>query len=558
MYGYSFNMRSKKYSTPTVSIPVPQDLSISEVVQGDVVISWTDATPLNDGHKVYRRLTNVGGSWGTALSSIANGVEVYTDSTIVQNTQYDYKVVSYSGLDETTGVILGQNYNSITTQELVIGLKFENANNEYIILNSGTIEMVAPWSIKLGIQEMGLAGGTVGPFGYSSGSSEVVLFFPGTPQVKMVAPGVSLRTSPTLSDMDLVSRKIIEYSVDAAGDVYYTDFVGATPQYMFNIDTGSGVNDWSFNIVMRCSSYRAEGYLYYMEYDNNGTIETFDINEGSGTTIAGSLGSVFNIVSGLGQPHIDNNMWNNPLPTAPGYVPFTSLSVPGRSMNKLLFNLLADPSSYTVGTVDYNIASIYNIGNHNPEGYSHVVIPIMTNDIANVSLSAFQSPADYETSLLSVVQLLKGIGITPVLGTAATMDTPIAQAAQNYDDTIGAMLSGDPMNPTPESEWNFNTDLSGTVTAVTPLYVAKMSSVATAESILYYDALADFISNGTPTEYSDAIGGDGIHYGGTGYPQYGEGMTAILDTLVVAPTKIAVLGDSLGNGITTALNAAYN
>lgn len=119
------------------------------------------------------------------------------------------------------------------------------------------------------------------------------------------------------------------------------------------------------------------------------------------------------------------------------------------------------------------------------------------------------------------------------------------------------MLSGDPMNPTPESGWDFNWDQGGSVVAVTPLYVAKAAQIATEESVEYYDALADFIANSTAPGYHDLIASDGTHYEPAGYTLYGEGLATILNGLT-GVTKVAILGDSLGNGITDALTLAYN
>lgn len=77
---------------------------------------------------------------------------------------------------------------------------------------------------------------------------------------------------------------------------------------------------------MRSADKRSEGYLYYIEIDNNGTVETFDLDEGSGTTVTGSLGTVYDITTDNDSTYINNTMWQAQLPPPSGYVPFTSLS----------------------------------------------------------------------------------------------------------------------------------------------------------------------------------------------------------------------------------------
>jgi len=119
------------------------------------------------------------------------------------------------------------------------------------------------------------------------------------------------------------------------------------------------------------------------------------------------------------------------------------------------------------------------------------------------------------------------------------------------------MLSGDPENPTPESGWDFNEADVG-VEAVIPLYVTKANDVATAESVTFIDTFQYFI-DGQSAPYSSWISADGIHFSSTGYTQYGIAVATVLDTLGwTGVEKVCVLGDSLGNGETTAISNAYN
>lgn len=65
--------------------------------------------------------------------------------------------------------------------------------------------------------------------------------------------------------------------------------------------------------------------------------------------------------------------------------------------------------------------------------------------------------------------------------------------------------------------------------------------------------------DGQTAPYDQWVGGDGLHYNPTGYNEYGLAVAAVLDTLGwTGVEKVAVIGDSLGNGITTAIATAYN
>ena len=492
-----------------------------------------------------------------ALGTIAEAVETYTDTTVASNTEYDYKIVAYIGDDETAAENFGENVGLITTTEIITGLLFEHDNNDHLRqASSGITTLTAPWSVKVGIQSLSSDSSDLGYFGYHSGVGSRVILYPGTPYIRMGITGSPLKTSPTIDHMDLVDRKIIEYYIDADGDCYYVDFEGDTPQYLYNIDTGVSPS-YLLNQIMRSADKRSEGYLYYIEIDNNGTVETFDLDEGSGTTVTGSLGTVYDITTDNDSTYINNTMWQAQLPPPSGYVPFTSLSEGGRPTSTVDTILAADPTDYTEGTIDYQIAQLYNIGDHNPEGYTHVIITTMTNDIANNAGSTFATPDEYETNMTAVVQKLKTAGITPIICPCVTIVTSIKQAAKDYDSTIGAMLSGDPENPTPESGWDFNVASTG-VDHVTPLYIAKANDIATAESVTFIDVFQHFL-DGQTAPYDQWVGGDGLHYNPTGYNEYGLAVAAVLDTLGwTGVEKVAVIGDSLGNGITTAIATAYN
>lgn len=547
----------RRSAPPAIGGPVigtPQDISISELILGEVTVTWTDIIDPVDGYKVYRRLTIVGGSWGIALDSIAEGVELYIDNTVASMTAYDYKVVAYIGGNETIPSIIGENQSSIITVEIILGLLFEHDNNDYLKKVSGFTTLVIPFSVKMGIQGLNAATVDLGPFGYSSGSGHRIIYYPGTPFIRMNIAGSSLKTSPTIDHMDLVGRKIIEYYIEASGDCYYVDFEGDTPQFLYNIDTGASPT-FILNQFIRSGDKRAEGYLYCLEIDNDGIVEIFDIEEGSGAIVTGSLATVYDIMTDNDLSYINNIMWGS-LPAPAGFVPFTSLSAGGRPTDILLTIIEADPGDYTVGTVNYQIAGLYNIGNHNPEGYTHAIITTITNDIANVG-SAFATTDEYEIALTGVVQRLKTAGIIPIIAFSGSMVTSIKQAQKDYDPTIGAMLSGDPMNPTPESEWDFNVADVG-IEAVIPLYVAKANAVAIAESVTFIDTFQHFI-DGQSAPYDSWISADGIHFSDTGYTQYGIAVATVLDTLGwTGVEKVCVLGDSLGNGETTAITAAYN
>ncbi|MDX1349659.1 MAG: hypothetical protein R3279_05400, partial [Putridiphycobacter sp.] len=319
------------------------------------------------------------------------------------------------------------------------------------------------------------------------------------------------------------------------------------------------------------SVLRASATLINFTIDNNGLIETFACNEGSGDTITGSNGTVWTIQTTGDINHINNNMWNTAVSQPPGFAEVTSLSVGGRSTQLLLDNLLDNPANHTPGTVTYEIARIYDnysgSSNHNPAGYDTFFIGTMTNDIGNIG--SFLTPSEYATALTSVLQIFNGTysgpnaaslpmsNVRAVVGTVGTFDTAVKQSQKNYDTTIGAMLSGDPLNPTPESAWDFNTDETGLI-AVSPLYVVQAISVTTNLGNSFANVFQAFIDGQTSPTYHDWIGLDGTHYTGDGYNNYGIAAAVPINGLVPEASKVCVLMDSLGDGVAETLQSALN
>lgn len=543
MFGFSFNIWSNNSgSVPTIE--TPQDIALSELTLGEVVVSWTDVAQSVDGYKVYRRLTSVGGSWGTALGTIAEGVGNYTDTTIASDTEYDYKVVAYIGAYETTAENLGENLSSITTYDLQTGLLFADGDR---IAYPSTKTYTGVFNIQIGIQGLSDASGSTGFIGAAGGTSNRILLSPSLNKIRANIAGGSLLSSPALSPvLDLADRRIIEVYRDGSDDVYLIDGVNPT-QFLFN---KSGT--FSVDSIFVTGGFGTAGYLYYI---NDGDQEWL-VNEGSGASLVSVDTTVTLTITPLagGLPYIDGTMWTAALPPPVGFITFDSLSVSARSTSNLNDNLGTAPGSYTPGTVEFNVASITDT---NPEGYTHAIITTLTNDIGNPT--KFLTPTEYETALTGAVQKLKTAGLTPIICTSGTIVTSILQAAKDFDATIGAMLSGDPLNPTPEADWDFNSTLGSTVDEVIPLYIAKASAVATAESVTFIDTFQHFIDGGTYPNYSDWISADGIHYTTTGYTEYGTKVATILDTLGwTGVEKVCVLGDSLGNGIATQIGNAYN
>ena len=533
-------------SAPSLVLSVPQDFSLVETVLGEITCSWTDVVESVDGYKIYRRETLVGGSWGTSLSTIAEAVQVYTDTTVASDTQYDYKVVAYDGLIETIGELFGENYQFITSTEIIPGLLF--ADGDRMDLPS-TKTYVGAFNFKIGIQGLTDPTGSTGLIGTAGGVADRILMSFSLNKVRANIGTGSLASSPLLSPaMDLSGRKIIEIYREAGGDMYIVD--GDNPaQFLFNQP-----NDFDVAALYVAGGFGTTGYLWYFNDEDN----EFLFNEGSGLIVSSVDTLVdLDIVTTGDLTYVNDTMWTAALPPPTGFITVNSLSVGGRPTDVLSEVINAEPVVYTPGEINYQIAELYNVGDHNPEAYTHAIITTMTNDIANPT--KFLTPDEYETALTDVVQKLKTAGITPIICTAGAMITATKQAEKDFDATIGAMLSGDPMNPTPESGWDFNSDLGATVDAVTPLYVAKALAVSIAESVTFIDTFQHFIDGGTYPAYGDWVTADGIHYSATGYSQYGIAVAAVLDTLGwTGVEKVCVLGDSLGNGITTEISVAYN
>jgi len=558
MFSFSFNIFNSNVSEgtpvpPPVILSVPQDIALVEDVIKEMLVTWTDVPETVDGYRIYRRLTSVGGSWGSPIGTVGEGVQAFTDTTIASMTEYDYKVNAYLGAVETIPANFGENYGLITSLEIIPGICFEYDNLEFL-LKDVQQDLVAPWGVKLGIQDVSFGSGSlVGLFGRNVSTTWRV--YASSNAIAQSRSGLPNKNSGDIGSLDFISRGVQEWYCEAGGDVYYKPTPTATPIFLWNQEDPPVVTMPLTAIFRAGNTINAEGYLYYMEITDNGVTEVYDINEGSGATVTGDLGSTWTIQTTEDLTHINNVMWQPTLPAPAGFVPFTSLSSGGRPTASIDIVLSADPSSYTIGSIDYQIASIYNIGNHNPDGWTHALITPGTNDIANPD--AFATPDEYETALTAVVQKLKTAGVTPIICICGSMVTSVKQAQKDYDDTIGAMLSGDPMNPTPESGWDFNESSAGVV-AVTPLYVAKAVAVAAAESVTFIDTFQHFI-DGQVAPFDQWIGADGIHYNPTGYTEYGIAVANVLDTLgFVGTEKICVIGDSLGNGIAESIQSQYN
>ena len=528
----------------TISLNVPQDLSLSESTISEVTVSWSDVAETVDGYKVYRRVTSVGGSWGTALGAISESVETYTDSTVAGDTQYDYKVVAYIGTNETTEENFGENYLLITTLAQIQGLLFADGDR---LAYPSAKTYTGLFNIQMGIQGLTDSSGSTGLIGSVGGSSNRILLSSSLNKIRANIAGGSLLSSGTLTPtLDLSGRRVIEIYRDASNDVYFVDGVNSA-QLLFN-----KAGDFVIDSVFVTGGFGSAGYLYYL---NDGDQE-FLFDEGSGSTVTSTDSAVALTVTTTGDTtYINNTMWTSIIPAPAGYVFFTSLSAGGRPTPVVNNILSVAPTDYTAGSADFQIASMYNIGNHNPDGWTHVIITTGTNDIANTS--NFATPDEYETALTSIVQKLKTAGIVPIIAFTGTMVTSIKQAEKDYDSTIGAMLSGDALNPTPESGWDFNVASTG-VASVIPLYVIKGKAVALAETVGYVDTFQHFI-DGQSAPYSTWISTDGIHYTSVGYFQYGTVVTTYLNTLSFSGSeKVAVLGDSLGNGIATDIQSQFN
>ena len=537
-------------------LEAPTDVIVTEDINGDVQVAWVDPTSPATDVQVWAEV--VLGDGGTDVRQLYATLPLGTAQPYILTGQAGKEFIvdlqSTDGVTSTTG----QDFTPVTGNAVSFttaappdlapsGVYLQEAFTELLTYNT-PITFQAGDRYRIGIQELSTAGTDVGLMGTGSTTDRLLLQV-STNKIRGNFSTGTLRTSPAITPvLNVTSRNIIEFYVEDGtggtvfGDMYFIPSEGATPQFLFNIESSTpGVSDiLDINRLFRAGGKNTTGYIYYID---DGT-DIYEFNELSGATITGSNSGVLTISS---TQNVDN-VWIPNLPTPPGFVQFDSLSVAGRTAAGVLSNLQAPTSNYTPGSTEYLVADIAN------GGYSHALVPLMTNDVANPS--GFATPDEYKTNMLAIITELRASGIEPILGTAGTLVTSIKQGQKDYSTTIGAMLSGDPANPTPDSGWDFNVASTG-VEAVLPLYVAKLNELVISESVVLVDAFADFIANQVPP-YDQLITTDGTHYSTAGYDQYGATASAVITGLGVAVTKVAVLGDSLGNGIKNSTSAAYN
>jgi hypothetical protein len=82
--------------TFTTQIEPPTGLSVDSVDEDDISISWTDASSVEDGYKVYRSTDN---SNFTEVADLASGSSSYSNTGLQDGTDYYYYIESYNATD---------------------------------------------------------------------------------------------------------------------------------------------------------------------------------------------------------------------------------------------------------------------------------------------------------------------------------------------------------------------------------------------------------------------------------------------------------------------------
>ncbi|QOV88077.1 fibronectin type III domain-containing protein [Humisphaera borealis] len=84
----------------TTPVAIPNDLAVSATSHNAVGLSWTDNSDANDSQRIERS-TDGGTSWST-LASVGANESTYSDTTVVEDTAYAYRIVSLVGEAEST------------------------------------------------------------------------------------------------------------------------------------------------------------------------------------------------------------------------------------------------------------------------------------------------------------------------------------------------------------------------------------------------------------------------------------------------------------------------
>lgn len=89
-------------TTADCPLPVaPSNLVATAAGPTQIDLTWDDNSNDENGFKVDRSLDGVGG-WANVSGSLALGTETYSDTTVVCETEYFYRVIAFSGEGDST------------------------------------------------------------------------------------------------------------------------------------------------------------------------------------------------------------------------------------------------------------------------------------------------------------------------------------------------------------------------------------------------------------------------------------------------------------------------
>lgn len=97
-FGFAESSKSSEVIAST-AISVPQSLTVSSVLLGEVNLEWT-SNDLDDRFLIYRSL--ISGSGYTVVDTVEPGNFSYRDTNVAHNTKYYYKIAAYFRLTESS------------------------------------------------------------------------------------------------------------------------------------------------------------------------------------------------------------------------------------------------------------------------------------------------------------------------------------------------------------------------------------------------------------------------------------------------------------------------
>ena len=277
---------------------------------------------------------------------------------------------------------------------------------------------------------------------------------------------------------------VIRIYRDTANNIFI-QFNGETPFSCFNSS-----NIISVGHIAKAYDKYFKGYL--LSYEING--ETWGLNEGSGSVLTGSNGTVHTL-----QSNVDfNGMWQS-APSQQASIQVYNEGVGGNNVN----NLLARTS---------------DVSQHSPD---QIFLWVGTNDALNAPTRILDVNV-YADSLSALVTKLQAENpdATITLLNVIPCNDSILKSTHDYLSYYGS-----------DSNFNLNTD-------IIPTFNTKVQAVATAYGLTVLNANAEIQNNINVIT-------DGTHISATGY-----GLIALLcESVCTGKSVIVCFGDSLTAGL---------